>query len=93
MARTREYGTETVVKNVVVETITCDKCGTDLDEEDGDAADNTFTNVLEIYLNQELCVHDRVRMDLCTSCLVPIWEKICEAIGADPEAELRIGQD
>jgi hypothetical protein len=69
----------------------CDKCGKELDEDD---YDDLFPNVLEIYCNLEQCVSDRVRMDLCTKCLLPIWKQICEAIGADPEAgELRIGQD
>lgn len=75
-----------------VETVTCDKCGEELDLDDNTG--DTYPNVLEIYLNAEQCVNDRVRMDLCSECLLPIWQKICEAIGADPEAgELRIGQD
>jgi hypothetical protein len=67
-------------------TITCDKCGVGPLHED-------LANVLEIYCNQDQCVNDRVRMDLCPNCLMPIWAKICEAIGADPKDELRIGQD
>jgi hypothetical protein len=77
-----EYHTEELVH--------CDKCGTELSLDDHE---NLFVNVLEIYLNLEQCVNDRVRMDLCIDCLRPIWEKICEAIGADPNDELRIGQD
>ena len=92
MARTSEFGEEVVTKQVLLETITCDKCGTELDEEDNTG--DTYPNVLEIYLNAEQCVNDRVRMDLCYECLPPIWKKICEAIGADSDAgELRIGQD
>jgi hypothetical protein len=70
--------------------INCDKCGRRLDEE---ADDDMLANVLEIYCNLDQCVSDRVRLDLCTECLKPIWSKICEAIGADPNDELRIGQD
>jgi hypothetical protein len=70
--------------------IHCDKCGRRLDEE---ADDDMLANVLEIYCNLDQCVNDRVRLDLCTECLKPIWSKICEAIGADPNDELRIGQD
>ncbi len=75
---------------MAVETVTCDKCNSEIDPE----GDENFANLLEIYLNVDQCVNDRVRMDLCVECLEPIWKKICEAIGADPEAgELRIGQD
>lgn len=90
MARTQEYEEKLVVKHVATETVTCDKCGKEIDP---DGMDDDFANVLEIYLNIDQCVNDRVRMDLCTPCLLPIWKKICEAIGADPEGELRIGQD
>jgi hypothetical protein len=68
----------------------CDKCEVILDPQ---TEESNFANVLEIYCNLEQCVNDRVKMDLCTDCLKPIWEKICEAIGADPNDELRIGQD
>lgn len=78
--------------SVRIETITCDKCGKDLDRESDD--EDKFPNQLRITLNEDECVNDRVRLDLCTDCLRPIWEKICQAIGADPETgELRIGQD
>lgn len=83
VARTEKYTTETVTKQVVVETVTCDKCGIGLD--DGDVVGNKYPNILEIYLNAEQCVNDGVRMDLCADCLQPVWQKICEAIGADPE--------
>lgn len=92
MARTQRYEERvvTVVRDIATETVTCDKCSREIDP---DGMDDDFANVLEIYLNVEQCVNDRVRMDLCTTCLLPIWQKICEAIGANPEGELRIGQD
>lgn len=93
MAKTRTYQDKVVTEkvSVVTEKVTCDKCGTEIDPE---GMDDDFANYLEIYLNVDQCVNDRVGMDLCQSCLQPIWQKICEAIGADPEAgELRIGQD
>jgi hypothetical protein len=78
--------------SVRVETINCDKCGKDLDHDSGD--EDRFPNQLRITLNEDECVNDRVRLDLCTECLRPIWEKICQTIGADPEAgELRIGEE
>lgn len=70
--------------------LTCDKCGTDLGDED---YGSEIANVLEIYCNLDYCVNDRVRMDLCNDCLGPIWGKICNAIGADPADNLNIGQD
>jgi hypothetical protein len=77
---------------VRIETVTCDKCGRNLDHDSND--ESKFPNQLRITVNEDECVNDRVRIDLCTECLKPIWAKICEAIGADPEAgELRIGED
>jgi hypothetical protein len=76
------------------EEIRCDKCGRIIDPDDPPNDDeDLYAQVLEIYLNIDQCVNDRVKMDLCRACLTPIWAKICEAIGADPEDELRIGQD
>lgn len=69
----------------------CDKCGVELSR-DFDA-DSDFANDLQIYLNPEECVHSRVQLDLCSDCLEPVWQAICAAIGADPDAELRIGED
>jgi len=89
MTKNRIYEEVTKTVPVPTEYINCDKCGKQLDHEDEDR----FPNELQIYLNPDECVNDRVRMDLCTDCLNPIWDKICEAIGADPNAELRIGQD
>jgi hypothetical protein len=92
VSKETRYETKKVDRHVAIETIKCDKCGKDLDHDSGD--EDKFPNELRITLNEEECVNDRVRMDLCTECLRPIWEKICQAIGADPEAgELRIGQD
>ena len=90
MARETEIVTRQIVEHLDVTTITCDKCGRQLDEDDDG---ELFANVLEIYCNLNQCVNDRVYMDLCTGCLAPIWSKICEAIGADPATILRIGQD
>ena len=92
MAKTHTYQDKVITQkvSVVTEIITCDKCGTELDPD----GEDEFANVLEIYLNADQCVNDRVRMDLCGACLLPMWQKICKAIGADPDAgELRIGQD
>jgi hypothetical protein len=76
------------------ERITCDKCGRVIDPEfPPDDDEDLYAQVLEIYLNLDQCVNDRVKMDLCRACLTPIWAQICAAIGADPEDELRIGQD
>lgn len=92
MSKEIKYEKKMVERRMAIETITCDKCGRDLDHESGD--EDKFPNQLRITLNEDECVNDRVRLDLCTDCLRPIWEKICQAIGADPEAgELRIGQD
>lgn len=71
--------------------IFCDNCSKEISEEPED--ENSYAQRLEIYLNLDQCFSDRVAMDLCVTCLKPIWVKICEAIGADPEAELRIGQE
>lgn len=74
--------------------IKCDICNRVIDaEEPPDGDDDLYAQVLEIYLNSDLCVTSRVKMDLCRACLEPIWAKICGAIGANPEDELRIGQD
>jgi hypothetical protein len=79
------------IEHVRVDYIACDKCSKELDPDDDY---HLFPNELRITLNEEACVNDRVRMDLCVECLKPIWAKICEAIGADPEAgELRIGEE
>jgi hypothetical protein len=67
-----------------IQTITCDKCGRSLNH-DGD--ENEFPNELIILLNQEECVSQRFRKDLCTECLEPIWQAICIALGVDPDDE------
>lgn len=75
-------------------TIKCDVCGRVIDpEEPPDDNEDLYAQELIILLNPNLCVNSRVQKDLCRLCLEPIWAKICEAIGEDPENELRVGQD
>lgn len=97
MAREQEPKTLVIpeIRSVVYdEIIRCDICNRIIDaEEPPDDDEDLYAQVLEIYLNVDQCVNDRVKMDLCRACLEPIWAKICEAIGADPKDELRIGQD
>ena len=62
-------------------TYKCDKCGKILDH---DGHEEDFPNELIILLNQEECVSQKFRKDLCTECLVPIWQAICEVLGVDP---------
>lgn len=62
----------------------CDSCGRPVSP---DEMDDGFANELVIMLNQDECVHTSFRRDYCTSCLEGIWQRICEAISADPDAE------
>lgn len=96
MAKEITRKTEVIPESVQVvleEKITCDKCGRQIYEDPPEDDEDAWSQTLEIYANADQCVSDRVRMDLCVPCIKPIWVKICEAIGADPEEELRIGQD
>ena len=72
-----------------IETRKCDVCQIELSDEN----DEWNQNELLIFLNPDECVNSRVRLDLCSDCLDPIWTKICLAINANPDDELRIGQD
>lgn len=90
MARETHYETKTIEHEFPKTKYNCDKCGREISPED---MDDDFCNTLEIYLNPEECVSSRVQMDLCSDCLEPVWQAICAAIGANPEDELRIGQD
>jgi hypothetical protein len=94
MARTETRKEVTVTDYTYHTDITCDKCGRTIDpDEPPDGDEDRYAQVLEIYLNLDLCVNDRVKLDLCRTCLEPIWAQICAAIGADPSEPLRIGQD
>jgi hypothetical protein len=77
-----------IEKPILVEAINhsikykCDFCGTELDH---DGMDDMFPNELIVLLNQDECVSNRFRRDLCNSCLDKIWNKICKLIRADPD--------
>lgn len=60
----------------------CDKCNKVLDP---DSIEDNQPNELIVLLNAEECVNQRFRKDLCTECLEPIWQAICEALGVDPD--------
>lgn len=70
---------ERIVEEQVADT-TCDFCKKRIRREDDE-------NELFIYLNPGECVHQQFRKDYHTKCLLPIWDKICELIGVDPEDE------
>jgi hypothetical protein len=97
MARSVKVEEELVPAKVTTkysEEITCDKCGRVIDaEEPPEGNEDLYAQVLEIYLNADLCVNSRIKYDFCRTCLDPIWKKICEAIGVDPDDEHRVGQD
>jgi hypothetical protein len=65
-------------------TYACDKCGRPISPEE---MDDLFANELVVRLNEEECVSTTFRRDYCTECLEPAWLAICEAIGADPDAQ------
>lgn len=94
MARAVQREVETKEVIIYNETYTCDRCGRAIDPNDPpDDDEDLYAQVLEIYVNLDQCVNDRVKLDLCRAWFDPIWKKICAAIGADPHEELRIGQD
>ena len=83
---TRQSSYETVTPKPVQVRSTayaCDGCGGEISPED---MDDTFANELVIALNEDQCVSTRFRRDYCTACLEPLWQRICEVIGADPDA-------
>lgn len=74
----------------IIETVHCDKCEKLISPEGDDyhavsEADPWYANELIIYLNPDECASQRFRRDYCTDCLKPIWDKLCELIGADPD--------
>lgn len=71
----------------------CDKCGKELDYNHESTNEDEYSNELMVFLNADECVNSRIRFDLCTSCLLPIWDKICLALGIDPDDEHRIPED
>jgi hypothetical protein len=89
MARTTVREEKIVEKPVIEETTTirCDKCGREISDEIGDTEDDDlYPQTLEVALNQNLCVREGAfRRDYCRLCLIPIWNSICELIGADPD--------
>lgn len=64
-------------------TYACDGCGGEISPGD---MDDTFANELVISLNQDQYVSTTFRRDYCSACLEQRWQRICEAIGADPDA-------
>ena len=85
MARQISFRQESRAVKVRVQTIACDKCGKVLNQESG--IEDEFPNELLILLNENECVSQRFRKDLCTECLEPIWQAICAALGVDPDDE------
>jgi len=77
------------------EVVLCDICKRVIYPEDlpEHASEDLYAQRLEIYANPESCVNSRAKFDLCGPCFEPIWTKICLAIGANPDDELRIGDD
>jgi hypothetical protein len=70
--------------------IKCDKCDKVINYV---TEEPNYRNELLVYLNPDECVHQQFRRDYCTKCLIPIWNKICEAIGADPNDDSRFDDD
>lgn len=68
---------------------TCDKCGRAISTDPAVFLEdqNKAAQELLIYLNPEECVHYGKRRDYCPDCLDPIWNAICELIGADPDMD------
>lgn len=85
MSRTREEKTkiEEVVYSWTEHRFYCDNCGREVSHEPED--DDGYAQVLEVYLNADLCVNQKFRKDYCRACLEPKWKAICELIGVDPE--------
>jgi hypothetical protein len=75
--------------------IRCDKCGREISQDIGDTVDeDLYPQELVIELNPNLCVIDAlIRLDYCKTCLHPIWQQICAALGIDEHEQHRIGQD
>lgn len=69
----------------------CDKCGKLLDHDD--MSGELFPNEVILLLNDGECVSSRIRRDYCPECLALIWDKICELINADPDAEINDFED
>jgi hypothetical protein len=83
MPRSVETTTETKTYMVREIKVSCDKCGRPVDQDPED--EDLYHQELLIYLNPELCVRSSFRRDYCRACLLPIWNLICGAIGADPD--------
>lgn len=74
--------------------IKCDKCGGVIHaEEPPNDDEDLYAQELVILLNPNLCVNSRIKYDFCRPCLEPIWFRICDALGIDPDDEHRIGDD
>lgn len=63
---------------------TCDGCAAPVTRDDQGGG---YAHELEIYLDDGQCVSFRRRRDYCPACLNPIWKKIHELIGGDPELD------
>lgn len=84
----------TFIRKVYTSTIKCDKCGRVIDpDEPPDGDEDLYAQELIILLNVSLCVNSRIKLDLCRTCLTPIWSKICAALDIDPDDEHRIGEE
>lgn len=71
---------------VLDEIFTCDFPGCEK-VLDPSGYDGTELNTLYLILNPGDCVSFDRRRHYCTPHLMPVWEKICDLIGADPDAE------
>ena len=61
---------------------TCSRCGKEINP---GWDEPRFANELIILLNDEQCVAQRFRKDLCTACLEPLWQDLCQVLGVDPD--------
>lgn len=82
MARSKIYKVEDRTLQIEEVIIDCEKCDKEISPEDNEPR---YANELIILLNQEQCVNQGFRIDLCTECLIPVWEAICNLINRNPD--------
>jgi hypothetical protein len=83
LARETEVQTKMVERRIKHTKFRCDKCGREISPEPED--DDLYNQELLVYLNVEQPFRQAFRRDYCRACLLPTWNLICEAIGADPD--------